>query len=598
MARVAGGGAVRAATCVLLALALIRSATVFMPSMWAWGLNVLRFEAPWPGWLLWLAMVLPLIPAVGEAAGNRLEHASLRMDDSRRVRWLIALVAAALVWSLPDRTWFTGDFMLRQGVTETRDVPGTFIQSLPLERLLERTLPRLAGAVASGNPNVVTRVIEALAAAALSVLSGKLAREWGLTGSAAMVAAGTIFFGGYLTFFTGLGKPAAPLCVFTAAALLGATRLVRAGRSGMLLGLAVALAFMIHRSGLALAPLWIAALVLARSTRGPAPGSARVGVALAVALPLAALLVAAPALWRILTGYDLTRHLRPGGVGGAGILALAVAPLHLIDLANLLFFYTPVSVVMIALLVAPGSSVEVGAERRLPLLLVLSFVPLLLLVHPIQGVLRDLEVFAPAGVACAMLAARGIGRALQRRALPIRLAPALLAAVVAPALQWLLHFHDPDLGLARARAAALEAPTRTENERARLWDALAYRAFRDRRWDRAVEASEQAVRYAPSPRAITMLAIARTSTGDDRGAESLYVALADRTPDDPLVWLGLGGAALRLGDSLWSARALARLEGYAPGGREARLIRRHLQAFPQVWPGAAESARGSRKVVR
>ena len=33
-------------------------------------------------------------------------------------------------------------------------------------------------------------------------------------------------------------------------------------------------------------------------------------------------------------------------------------------------------------------------------------------------------------------------------------------------LQWLLHFHDPARGFARARAAALESPARSEDE---LW---------------------------------------------------------------------------------------------------------------------------------
>jgi Flp pilus assembly protein TadD len=81
-----------------------------------------------------------------------------------------------------------------------------------------------------------------------------------------------------------------------------------------------------------------------------------------------------------------------------------------------------------------------------------------------------------------------------------------------------------------------------------------------------------------------MLAIARTYTGDARGAESLYVSLADRTPDDPLVWVGLAGSAIRLGDSTQATRALAKLGSYAPEGHEVRLIRRHLRMFPEVWP--------------
>ena len=142
----------------------------------------------------------------------------------------------------------------------------------------------------------------------------------------------------------------------------------------------------------------------------------------------------------------------------------------------------------------------------------------------------------------------------------------------------------PESALLRARRFALEAPRRDDRELARLWDGMAYRSFRLGEWDWAAEAAEQSVRYAPHPRAVMMLAIVRTYTGDIHGAESLYVALADRTPEDPLVWVGLAGTSLRVGDSTQAARALARLSSYAPDGREAHLIRRHLRAFPEVWP--------------
>ncbi len=587
MERTEDARSARAAWIALLALVLIRAVTAGLPSMWAWGLNVQRFLAPLPACLLWLVMALALIPAVGARVGAPLERAGDRLLGSAWMPWLAALGVAALVWTLPDRTWFTGDFLLRQGAAETGALPGVFTQSLPLERFVNQTVPGMFGSFSQLDPNIASRGIEALAASALCLVSVSLAREWGLTGCAAAVAAGTILFGGYLSFFTGLGKPAALLCLLTTAALLGGTRLVRTGRGGVLLGVVVAVAFLLHRSALALAPLWVAALILAaRASRGAA-GRSRFQLAFAAVLPLLAILGTAPLLWRIFVEFDLPRHLRPSGAHGAGLMSLAFAPLHVIDLANLLLFYTPALVIAGALLVTPGAHGEVGPERRLPAVLALSFAPLLLFIHPTQGIFRDLEVFAPAGVACAALAALIAGEALQRRRLPAWLAPALLASVVVPALQWLLHFHDPGGGYTRARAAASEAPARSEDERARLWDLLAYRAFRDRQWGRAVEASEQAVRLAPHPRAVTMLAIARTYTGDYRGAESLYVELTRRTPEDPLVWLGLGGTSLRLGDTLWSARALARLEAYPKDSREARLIRRHLRAFPEVWPTTA-----------
>jgi tetratricopeptide (TPR) repeat protein len=142
--------------------------------------------------------------------------------------------------------------------------------------------------------------------------------------------------------------------------------------------------------------------------------------------------------------------------------------------------------------------------------------------------------------------------------------------------------------LQRVRAFALEPPARSDDDRARLWDALAYRAFRLQQWQQAVEASEQSARYAPHARPLIMLAIARTYTGDYGAAEAGYIDLAKRFPDDPLIWVGLGGAALRMADTVEFRRSLAKLNSYAPNSPEARIIRRHLAIFPAVWPTSAE----------
>jgi tetratricopeptide (TPR) repeat protein len=207
----------------------------------------------------------------------------------------------------------------------------------------------------------------------------------------------------------------------------------------------------------------------------------------------------------------------------------------------------------------------------------------------VQGVFRDLDAFAMGGVGLAIPAAFAIGIAFRDRLLPAWIAPALLLAVVVPSLQWLMHFHDPAHGIVRARSFALEPPARGDGERARLWDALAYRAFRLQQWDQAVEATGQSARLAPHPRALMMQAIANTYAGHHHEAERIYLDLVTRAPDDPLAWVGLGGAALRVGDSLQIRRALAELETYTPESAEARAIRRHLTAFPEVWP-AGEGA--------
>jgi len=571
----------------LLVLALVRGLATFVPTMWGWGVNVQRFVGPLSAWLPWGACVILLHPAVG----RRLSQFHSDVGD-----WLLAgnagavgagLAGAALVWSLPDRTWVTGDFMLRQSLSESGAYAGTFAQSLPFEVLLDRIVPREVAPVSTADANLALRAIGACAAAGLAIVALRLVRQWGLTGIAAATGAAVIFFGGYLTTFTGLGKPAAVMCVLVALVLLGSLRLATRGAGG-LLGLSLALALFTHRGALLLLPVWMVAVFHALRAGGAQHRFSRRGIAVAVALPVVACAIVAPLILRIMREVDLPGHIAPLAVQRTGMLASAFDGLHLIDLANLVIFYTPAPAIVLALGLAAGVRPAGRPEWMLLAALAAPLIPLMLFLHPMQGIIRDLDVFATAGMSLALVAAYGIGLALQRGILPAWLAAAIILAVAAPSLQWLIHFHDPDRGLQRVRAFALEQPTRSDDDRARLWDALAYRAFRLQQWNLAVEASEQSARYAPHARPLLMLAIARTYTGAYGEAEAGYIDLAKRFPEDPLVWVGLGGAALRTGDTLEFRRSLAKLNSYAPDSPQARIIRRHLAIFPVVWPTRAE----------
>ena len=581
-----GGWGAPVVWAALLALLLLRAVVAFAPSMWAWGLNTQRFIPPLLAWIPWGAAALLLHPAIAGRVAPHLTRVGDRLAGGRFSPWLAALTGAAVVWAFPDRLWITGDFLLRQGTAESGAFPNAFIQALPIEVLLNRV-----GGLSSTNPNAAPRAIGAIAAAGLALVAVHLVRDWGLTGIAAVIGVGTIFLGGYLTSFTGLGKPAALICLATALCLLGAMRLVRSGRGAGLLGVTLGIAFLTHRSALALIPLWFATLAQLLVRRG-SPGPRGRNLMIAGLIPVAGIAMAGPMIIGIVRHFDLPRHIAPHEVVRRGLLAAALAPLHLLDLTNLVLFFTPAVITALVVFVCMGPRTARRAETWLIGLLALSFVPVLLFIHPIQGIFRDVEVFAPAGVAFALAAAYVTAAALQGGRLPAWLGPALLASVLVPSLHSLALFNDAESGLRRGRSFATEAPTRDEGELAQIWDVIAYRAFRMRDWEQAVEASAHAARYAPHPRALMMWAIARTYTGDHRGAESLYVSLTERTADDPLVWVGLGGAALRAGDSVQTARALARLDAYAPDGREARAIRRHLQIFPEVWPSTREVVGG------
>lgn len=568
----------------LAALWLARAVAPAFESMHAWGLNLVRFLPAWAGWGAWSAGALVLLPGVGRRLAAALERA-FEAWPRRFATPAFALGAAALVWSCPDRTWLTGDFFLRQGTAETGGLDGTFANALPGEILLNRWLPHLVRPDFGVDANLATRLLGAVLAGALAVCAAGLAGVWGLRGPARVVAAATILVGGHLTTFTGLGKPAAVLCVLTASSLLGGTKLLAIGRGGLLLGPSVAVALVTHRAALTLLPFWLAVVVRAMWP-GRAERPAR-GQSLAAALPpVLALLLVAPRLARIVLEFDLPRHLAPEAMRHAGALASILAPLRLLNLANTVLVQAPALPVALALLLFVRPRQETAGAWFAASALALASLPVFAFVHPIQGVFRDLEVFAPAGISLTCFAALAVGLSIQRGLVAAWLVPAVLASALLPSAQWLVHFHDADRGLQRARRFATEPPSRDASEVGQLWDLLAYRAFRQQDWPLAVEATRASAASAPSKRVHLMWGMARTHTGDYVGAESIYVALVERYPEDPVVWLALGGVALRLNDEPRARVAVERLRSYGPGSSERRQVQQAVKAFPILWPGA------------
>src|SRR5262245_18852787 len=91
---------------VLAGLAVARAVLAFVPSMWAWSLNLQRFMAPATGWALWAIAALALVPPIARRATPALAWVG---DVVSRRSWIVPVAAAfavALVLALPDRVWF------------------------------------------------------------------------------------------------------------------------------------------------------------------------------------------------------------------------------------------------------------------------------------------------------------------------------------------------------------------------------------------------------------------------------------------------------------------------------------------------------------
>src|SRR6185503_1074476 len=139
-----GAAAARALGWILATLAVARALLAFVPSMWAWGLNPLRFDPPLLGGSLWALAAVALIPAVG----RRLEPLATAIADPAAspwrayLPWMLAVSLAA--WALPDRLHFVGDYLLRDttGATQSSVLRSLYPQGFPLDLFLHDTLVR------------------------------------------------------------------------------------------------------------------------------------------------------------------------------------------------------------------------------------------------------------------------------------------------------------------------------------------------------------------------------------------------------------------------------------------------------------------------
>jgi len=258
------------------------------------------------------------------------------------------------------------------------------------------------------------------------------------------------------------------------------------------------------------------------------------------------------------------------------------APLHLLDLFNLVFFLVP----LVPLLPVPaprGERAGPWSAREWLLLVILGapFWLIAIVLRPAQGLPRDFDVFAPAGVALGMACAArlaGIWRASPGSA---RFSTAVMAGTVMPVLCVLLLQADLARGLVRVNALADGPPLRSETERARWREYLGARYHRAKRYKEAVAEFAQAAALAPSPNILAAWGVAARWAGDRESEERAFTILLERAPADRVAvrvaaYTGLARIALERGDRMKAARLVSEAIALDPQSADARSLAQRI----------------------
>lgn len=575
----AGDAATRAILIVLVALALLRAGTPYLPGMWWWGLNHGRFLPAGVAWTLWALGAVALLPPAGRWLAGLAGWAGDQLADRPLAGYLgWAALGAALAWFIPDQLYHVGDYLMRLGTVLSKTPPErVFPQALGLDISLHYGLINWLTAHGARDANQAERIVGAVEAAGLGGLAVAYARSLNLRGVAADTVATLVLFGGTLALFTGYGKGLREMVLVVTALAVFGVRVARTGRGFLPFALALALGGLLHRSALFLLPAgalvfaWTlrpAALAATGTGHAPNPVAPARWAPFVFLLPLAALAANAPRIWKIVTETDAV-HLKPVGADQPGILGALLGPVHLADLFNVLILLAPAALLIPALL-----AVRAGSFRARPgLLLAALAVPLLglaLFVHPRQGLFRDWDVFGAPAQALTLVAAWQLGEALRDR--PARRAwagTAVAMAAVAATLTWLFLQHEFVSGTTRVRAFATEAPTRPREETMMSWEYLGVRFRGVRQLAQAEQAYLEAVKVAPIARMLYMLALIQSEQGKLREAQLNYRRVTAAAPQLLEGWAGLATGSLQLSDLPEARRALEKVLSLNPGNPRA-----------------------------
>ena len=572
----AAGRAALAAWAALALLAAARAVLAATPSTWGWSLALLRFLGPVPGWGLWALATAMLIPAFARpalAAVTRVGDALVRAPRRSGAAW--AAGGALLVWVLRDRVGFVGDFLLRENTLSTEGIALAewYPQALPLDLGIHHHVAHALMVGTGGSAADVGRLIGAFDAAILGWIAVRFASDLGLRGAAAWVATSGVFWTGALTLFTGYNKAFAEMTLVIAAVGTFGVRAARSGRGLVPLLLVAAAAFTLHRSALGILPAVALASAWALRARGREL-LRQPSTWLALAAPVLSLAFMVPRIVHIVRNVDPI-HFMPAEPGKSA-LASAFAGARPADMLNLVVMLAPLAPVALAALPALGANVWRRREMLLLAALALPFVALIPFIHAQQGLFRDWDDFAAAGMGVSLLAAWLLGETVRAAGARAWLAVPLSLAAIVPSAQWLVHHTDPQRAIARVRAFVEEPPPRTGFERAMTWQYLGMTYLALNRPTEGADAYTHAADLLSSPHILRLWGMAESLAGHHERARGVFRTLLARVPGDVVALRGLMFMSLPLHDSTQARAAAESLLRVAPGDPQAAEMLRQL----------------------
>jgi tetratricopeptide (TPR) repeat protein len=552
-----------------LALLALRALAALLPGRYLWGLDVARDVTPFAATL---GFGLPLalhVPALARGAARGLPR------TARAQAVLAVSLAGALALFMlahPDRSLFIGDASLRHGAFASVEKPEVFaVQAMRGDLLLHHDLPKWLSEHSPWSADQVGRLQGALLALLAGLAGWRLAAALGVKAELALAVGAIAASTGALALDNGYGKASVEVACLTGIAAVGVLRAARDGTGVGTVGASVALGLLVHRSALALLPAWLASVAFAVRA-----GTWKRPAAIAGALaPLVALAVVGGRLVQVLGSFDRERHFS-GGL--AHTLGLGLAPAHLVDVLHTLCLLVPLVPLLPLLFLLPPRPVP--RESLALAAFALPPLSLMFLVMPQQGLPRDWDVFAFAGVALAAVVAWRIAAVLSESPQARWLALPLAAMAVCPALQFAALQADSARTWARAESILIGPPARDASERARGLSTMGLMHYGRGEYEKALALFERSAEAAPNPRTFADMGMALTMMQRWPEAMARYRHAVTLDPNLVNGWRGVAAAASALGDRDAMVDAVRALERLAPDNNALPDMRAWLVANP------------------